>query len=736
MSCICKLAERLLQGRLAYLLEAKGTLVPEQAGFRSGRCTEEQIARLGQDIMDAMEAKPTKRTVLVAVDMTAAYDRVNKTSLLYKMTDMDVPPCMMRWIRNFLADRRARVAWDETASAEVKMREGLPQGGVISPLLWLCYINDLAPVLRRHDVQIGMYADDLIIYASDSSVPTAQAKVQAAMDEVEEWAYAWNMTISATKTKTILFTSNVHEVNSKKKVDICLGDTTIQQTSEVTVLGVVFDTQLSFTQHVQQLKGKLAKRLQVTKALAGTTWGCSSVTLRRMYCQFIQPVALYGSAAYMSLSRKTNREKMDQVAAAGARIITGCPAGTRTRVVMAEANIRSISSLAEEQGAILRERVIRLPDSVPARQTVTRKMRKRLVNRQTWREEATKIAKEALLEETEREAMSLPPRPPWLSMGKGRISFHTESGDTTSRHDPPERRRAAAERVLESLPPTDSTYYTDGSTEKGFGVGGGGVVRIEQGRGNATWSVPAGKWSSSYRAEQVAFLAALRDAAGAPKEVKTTRLCTDSLSLVTFLKQGTRGPAPETLTEIWTGLNHLSRRKVNVQIVWIPGHADIAGNEQADQAANTGRTLPQETAKIDFPSAKVAIRGVCWKKWSGTYHTTVPPEHTHRRATDGRCLKYESEWARRDQVLLHQLRANRCPLLQATLARWNRPDTDGLCPECGVPEDTEHVVCECPKYQAARSALLGHTPTLTVLQEDPDAVLRFFRRTGLLPEAR
>ena len=108
--------------------------------------------------------------------------------------------------------------------------------------------------------------------------------------------------------------------------------------------------------------------------------------------------------------------------------------------------------------------------------------------------------------------------------------------------------------------------------------------------------------------------------------------------------------------------------------------------------------------------------------------------HTHRRATDGRCLKYESEWARQDQVLLHQLRANCCPLLQATLARWNRPDTDGLCPECGVP--TEHVVRDCPKYQAARSALLGHTPTLTVLQEDLDTVLRFFRRTGLLPEAR
>ena len=60
---------------------------------------------------------------------------------------------------------------------------------------------------------------------------------------------------------------------------------------------------------------------------------------------------------------------------------------------------------------------------------------------------------------------------------------------------------------------------------------------MEQSRGNATWSVPAGRWSSSHRAEQVAFLAAVEDAVKAPKEVKTFRLCTDSLSLVTFLKK-------------------------------------------------------------------------------------------------------------------------------------------------------------------------------------------------------
>ena len=81
----------MIQGRLAYLLEANGTLVPEQAGFRTGRCTEEQIASLSQDILDALEPKTMKRTVMVAVDMTAAYVRVHNVSLLNKLTGMGLP---------------------------------------------------------------------------------------------------------------------------------------------------------------------------------------------------------------------------------------------------------------------------------------------------------------------------------------------------------------------------------------------------------------------------------------------------------------------------------------------------------------------------------------------------------------------------------------------------------------------------------------------------------------------
>ena len=109
-------------------------------------------------------------------------------------------------------------------------------------------------------------------------------------------------------------------------------------------------------------------------------------------------------------------------------------------------------------------------------------------------------------------------------------------------------------------------------------------------------------------------------------------------------------------------------------MTWTTGHANTSGNEQVDEAANAGRLLPQD-ADIYLPSAQVAICGVCRREWSGTYHNTVPPGQTHRRATDRRCLEHQREWPIHNQVLLHQLRANRCPLPQATLFKWNRPGT-------------------------------------------------------------
>lgn len=76
------------------------------------------------------------------------------------------------------------------------------------------------------------------------------------------------------------------------------------------------------------------------------------------------------------------------------------------------------------------------------------------------------------------------------------------------------------------------------------------------------------------------------------------------------------------------------------------------------------------------------------------------------------------------------------PLLKEKLLRWRRAEEDGLCEACGEPENTVHYLIDCMKYTAARIIHMGPIPNITMLQEDPEAVLRNIRATGLLREAR
>ena len=115
-SCIAKLMEKMVSSRLYHILESTDKFAPCQAGFRKGRSAEEQLARVTQEIFDALESSPPRRSVLALLDFSTAYDTVWKCGLYSKLDDLGVPKCMIRWIRGFLTDRRARVRWGSTKS--------------------------------------------------------------------------------------------------------------------------------------------------------------------------------------------------------------------------------------------------------------------------------------------------------------------------------------------------------------------------------------------------------------------------------------------------------------------------------------------------------------------------------------------------------------------------------------------------------------------------------------------
>ena len=202
-SCVVKSMERIVNESLKWYLETEDLLAPEQAGSRQFRSTENQATCLSQEIEDAFQEK---KLVLVSwIDLQKAFDKVWMAELLVKLLSNGITSYMFNWIKSYLYNRRARVSVDRSRSKKILLRHGAPQGGVLSPTLFLLFINDLVSELPK-GVKSILYADDLVIWCKKDYATTATYRMQLAADKLNSWTEKWCVAVNKDKSSTILFT--------------------------------------------------------------------------------------------------------------------------------------------------------------------------------------------------------------------------------------------------------------------------------------------------------------------------------------------------------------------------------------------------------------------------------------------------------------------------------------------------------------------------------------------------
>ncbi|CAG2245306.1 unnamed protein product [Mytilus edulis] len=161
------------------------------------KSTEDQTTHLSQVVEDAFQSK--KVTLVVFVDLQRAFDKVWKDGLLAKMLRYGISGRMYKWTKSYLYNRRARVLVDGQCGQKVLLKQGVPQGGVLPPTLFILFMNYLVPDLPK-GVQSPLYADDLVLWCSEEYTSTAKYRIQTALDMIVTWAKQWCVTINREKT--------------------------------------------------------------------------------------------------------------------------------------------------------------------------------------------------------------------------------------------------------------------------------------------------------------------------------------------------------------------------------------------------------------------------------------------------------------------------------------------------------------------------------------------------------
>ena len=140
---------------------------------------------------------------------------------------------MFKWIKSYTHNRRPRVLIYNNISKKILLRHSVPQGGVLSPTLFIVFMNDLVKQLPTF-VKSAMYADDLVMWSTEEYAETAQIRLQTAINVLSNWANERCMKNDRNKTFTTLFTLST-------KVKPVLNHTELQNIDSATYLGVTFD---------------------------------------------------------------------------------------------------------------------------------------------------------------------------------------------------------------------------------------------------------------------------------------------------------------------------------------------------------------------------------------------------------------------------------------------------------------------------------------------------------------
>ena len=290
----------------------------EQAGFRPGRSTQDQVLALTTYVENGYQRRD--KTGVVFLDLTAAYDTVWHKGLLVKLSK--VLPCWaVSVIELLLEQQRFRVHMGDISSSWRVQKNGLPQGSVLAPTLFNLYINDLPATTCRKFI----YADDICLAHQARTFEDLNTTINADIAKISEYCKRWRLQPSVAKTVSSTF--HLHNARINQELDIILNGKRLRHDNRPTYLGVTLDCTLTYKPHLRKAAAKTRTRNNLVHMLAGTTWGAGAKTLRTSALALCYSVAEYCAPVWRN-SAHTNL--VDVQLNNTMRTITGSVRCTRT----------------------------------------------------------------------------------------------------------------------------------------------------------------------------------------------------------------------------------------------------------------------------------------------------------------------------------------------------------------------------------------------------------------------
>jgi ribonuclease HI len=682
LACTRKVLERMMVNRLDYWVEEKKLISASQFGFRKGKSTTDCLALLTSDIQIAFEKK--QEMLACFMDISGAYDNVIIEVLCSKLSFCGLPMVMIRLLWNILKKKELHFYYNNKTRIVKNGFIGLPQGSVLSPLLYNLYTSGIDREIIP-ECQILQYADDVVIYTSGKIIPILEERIQYCCSKLSKWFLNLGLTISNSKSECVLF-SRKHILSD---VNVSINNVQLAQKSEFKYLGMILHRKLNWHPHIKDITMKCLRRMNLLKCLAGVRWGAHPEVLLILYRCFIAPIIEYGFFC-LTQAPKSQLIKLERIQLACLRICFGLMRSTHTGSIEVICGVPSVKiryallNYRYVVGAMFKEehwiikRLEKLTNLSPQMEVC-----KIFVNIRVVMGSQTQYVD--LYRYTLKEIIFIP-----KILNNIRTQIPKKANEQYTS-------QAVMQIFLSAVESFDKNnlIFTDGSLKDG--QASMGVFLGRHGKIGFSLDSP----SSIFTAELSAiYIATIHLKTRPPGKYL---ILTDSLSAIEALKKNHIGyQVNQRLIDCKATLCWLKERGYDVSLMWIPSHVGIHGNEIADAIAEEALNANSLCLPRISVDCRKLGREYCTEQWQKCWDTGDKGRLCYSIFPKVKWKPWSCkiDRSRRFIVSISRMASNHY-CLNSHLQRIKIKDS-ALC-VCGQNYETvDHIVWNCDRFKLER----------------------------------
>ena len=243
------------------------------SGFLRGHSFCTALLKMVDDWRLALDSK--KITGSIAIDLSKAFDSICHNLLLAKLRANGLNDDAIAFLQSYLTDRQQRVKFHGKFSEWCPVKCGVPQGGLLGPLLFNIFLNDLN--FAGQISSLRLYADDTTTYACDRDIITLEISLNQDLNILVTWFSQTYLIVSGIKTQGMILGSHTHAP------EFFIGETKVELANSLKILGVTIDNKLTYCEHISNMLKKVYAKIGVLRRLTRLMPGNVSLSLYKAY---------------------------------------------------------------------------------------------------------------------------------------------------------------------------------------------------------------------------------------------------------------------------------------------------------------------------------------------------------------------------------------------------------------------------------------------------------------------